>query len=135
MTKPSVKASSVWPEMPFMRGPAGAQRLRQWLPAQQQIRAKTAARRERVLAHEWARKRLSRILGVALVDVVKWNGFVPPATDQTGRPDHNPLRDDLMQLLHDVEAAELAEDRRPPIHVGDITPVDNAQLPSAPSEG
>jgi hypothetical protein len=117
----------VWVEMPFMRGPIGAQRLREWLPEQRQIRERTAARRERVLAHEWARKRICRILGHT--DAAKWNGYIPPATRASdGKVDDNPIRDALIQLLHEVEDAE-----RPPIHVGDITPVDTEQLASAPA--
>lgn len=109
------KASSVWVELPCMRGPVGAQRLRQWLPVHREIQARTAARRERVLAHDWACKRLCRIL--RLSEARMWNGFIPPASDQLGRLDDNPIRAALIKLLHDVEDAE-----REPIRVGDITP-------------
>jgi hypothetical protein len=117
--KPPTKASSVWPEMPFMRGPVGAQRLREWLPVQRQIRENTAKRRERVLAHEWARKRLRAILHIERSE--QWNGFIPPATDQHGHCHRNPVRDALIELCKDVVQAE-EDGPRPPIHVGDITP-------------
>jgi len=100
----SPSASSVWPEMPFMRGPVGAQRLREWLPVQREIRAKTAARRQRVLAHEWACKRLCLILGIK--EARQWNGYIPPARDDKGDIRPNPVRQNLNELLRDVEKAE-----------------------------
>lgn len=93
---------SVWPEMPFMRGPDGAARLREWLPQQQEIRRKHAARRDRVLAHDWAASRLRLILGLS--DARHWNGYVAPATD--GRQNDSPIRAALLELLRDVEQAE-----------------------------
>jgi hypothetical protein len=101
----SPRASSVWPEMPFMRGPVGAQRLRELLPVLRDVRAKTAARRARVLAHEWACRRLCLILN--LKDAQQWNGYVPPARDDYGS------RDALIKLLHDVAAADGMGDADP----------------------
>jgi hypothetical protein len=94
----SPRASSVWPEMPFMRGPVGAQRLRELLPVLRDVRARTLARRERVLAHEWACKRVCLILN--LKDARQWNGYIPAAGDRT------PVRDALVDLCKEVEAAE-----------------------------
>ncbi|MDP8971184.1 MAG: hypothetical protein M3N52_11965 [Actinomycetota bacterium] len=97
--------ASVWVQAPFLRGPQGAERLRQWLPQHREIRARCAARRERVLRHEWARARLCRLLGIA--DAGMWNGYVPPALDQRGQPDTgNAVRRELVALLKDVEKAE-----------------------------
>lgn len=107
MAADSPRASSVWPEMPFMRGPKGAERLRQWLPKSREIRANTAARRERVLAHDWARERLCHILYIS--DARKWNGYVPPSRDEHGRPFRSEQRRALIELLREVGAAELAD--------------------------
>lgn len=96
--------SSVWVEMPFMRGPAGAERLRQWLPTARQNREAAANRRARVLAHPWASKRLCLIL--ELDDARKWNGFVPPARDPEGQPNQHPSRRELIELLRDVATAD-----------------------------
>lgn len=97
-------ASSVWVEMPFMRGPVGAQRLREWLPVVRDNRAQTATRRQRVLAHEWAGKRLCLIL--SLKEARHWSGYIPPAKDEHGRIRANPVRQDLIALLRDVEKAD-----------------------------
>lgn len=104
MAHDSVRASSVWPEMPFMRGPAGAERLRAWLPDYRAKRNKNAARRERVLAHDWACKRLCQILN--LTDARQWNGYVPPLKDADGRINPYESRRLLMGLLRDVAAAD-----------------------------
>lgn len=103
-TNNSVRASSVWPEMPFMRGPAGAQRLREWLPDYRQRRAATAARRERVLAHDWACKRLCLILG--LTDARNWNGYVPELRNTDGAINPYENRRALIELLRDVDTAD-----------------------------
>jgi len=100
-------ATSVWVEMPFMRGPVGAQRLREWLPVLRDIRAKTAARRQRVLAHEWACKRLCLILDIK--EARHWNGYIPPATDDRDKARRNPTREDLIALLKEVAAADQGE--------------------------
>lgn len=97
-------ASSVWPEMPFMRGPVGAQRLREWLPVLREIRAKTAVRRQRVLAHDWACKRLCLILGIK--EARQWNGYLPPMRDDRESARSNPVRQNLIELLRDVEKAD-----------------------------
>lgn len=104
MATDSPRASSVWPEMPFMRGPTGAQRLREWLPKSREIRAATATRRERVLAHDWARTRLCQILLIS--DAQRWNGYVPPSRDEHGRPVRSELRRALIELLREVGAAD-----------------------------
>lgn len=100
----SPRASSIWPQMPFMRGPAAAQRLREWLPQYRERRAEIAARRERVLAHEWARKRLCTILGLS--DARNWNGYVPEARDADGRLNPYESRRALIELLREVAAAD-----------------------------
>ncbi|WP_344144363.1 hypothetical protein, partial [Polymorphospora rubra] len=97
-------ASSVWTEMPFMRGPIGAERLRAWLPTQRTNRTRATNRRERVLAHDWARTRLCQIL--QLTDARKWNGYVPPGVDEHGRPVRDERRHALIELLRDVQAAD-----------------------------
>lgn len=93
--------SSIWPEMPFMRGEIGSARLREWLPQHRQIRAQTAHRRARVLAHPWATKRLCDILGLANAE--QWNGYVPPNTDEHGRANTSPTRRALVELLREVD--------------------------------
>lgn len=100
----SPRASSVWPEMPFMRGPVGAQRLRELLPVLRDVRTKTEARRTRVLAHAWACRRVCLILN--LKEAKQWNGYIPPARDDRGALTHNPVREALIELLKEVEAAE-----------------------------
>lgn len=95
-----VRASSVWVEMPFMHGPKGAERLRELLPILREIRARNAARRERVLAYEWAQKRLCLILGIS--DARHWNGYVPEARDAEGKPNPWENRRALIDLLRDV---------------------------------
>lgn len=100
-------AASVWVEMPFMRGPVGAQRLREWLPVLRDIRARTAARRQRVLAHDWACKQLCVIL--SLSDAKAWNGYIPPARDDRDRARRNPTREALIALCKEVAAADQCE--------------------------
>lgn len=98
------RASSVWPEMPFMRGPVGAQRLRDLIPALRSARQQVEKNKARVLAHDWARKRLCVILNLS--DAKQWNGYVPPARDHLGVLAHNPVREALMELFKEVRAAE-----------------------------
>lgn len=98
---PPVRMNSIWPEMPFMRGPEGAQRLREWLPQLRQIRAQAANRRARVLAHPWAAKRLCDILGLSSAE--HWNGYVPPTTDQEGQANTSETRRALVELLREVD--------------------------------
>jgi hypothetical protein len=100
----SPRASSVWVEMPFMRGPVGAQRLRELLPVLRDVREKTQLRRARVLSHEWACRRVCLILN--LPDARQWNGYIPPARDDHGRRPSNPIREALIELCKEVEAAE-----------------------------
>lgn len=103
----AVKASSVWPEMPFMRGPKGAERLREWLPEQRRIHEQALRRRARVLAHDWACKRLCHIL--ALTDASHWNGYVPTSHDDQGRINNSAIRHSLVELLREVANADSAE--------------------------
>lgn len=100
----SPRASSIWPQMPFMRGPDAAQRLRDWLPHYRERRAEIAARRERVLAHAWACKRLCTILGLS--DARNWNGYVPEARNTDGTPNTYESRRALIELLREVAAAD-----------------------------
>lgn len=102
----SPRASSIWPQMPFMRGPAAADRLREWLPQYRQQRAEIAARRERVLAHDWACKRLCQILGLS--NARNWNGYLAPYRDADGRVNHYETRSALIELLREVAAADRA---------------------------
>ncbi|MCG5460823.1 hypothetical protein MED01_004249 [Micromonospora sp. MED01] len=100
----SPRASSIWPQMPFMRGPVAAQRLRDWLPQYRERRAEVAARRERVLAHEWARKQLCTILGLS--DARNWNGYIPEARNADGVLNPYESRRALIELLREVAAAD-----------------------------
>ncbi len=102
--KTPMRAVSVWPEMPFMRGPQGAERLRQWIRMQREVKDQCAARRRRVLAHDWARERLRLIFHLA--DAEQWNGYVPPVRDEHDRLNTSSHRRELMALLHDVERFE-----------------------------
>ncbi|MFE9955860.1 hypothetical protein [Micromonospora sp. NPDC005299] len=102
----SPRASSIWPQMPFMRGPAAAQRLREWLPQYRQQRNEIANRRERVLAYDWACKRLCQIL--SLSHARNWNGYVPPYKDADGRVNTYETRRELIELLREVAAADRA---------------------------
>jgi hypothetical protein len=96
--------ASVWAEMPFMRGPIGAARLREWLPRHHQIRAEALARRDRVLAHDWAAKRLCSILMLSRAE--QWNGYVPPATDAEGNANTSPTRRAMLELFREIVQAE-----------------------------
>lgn len=91
------KASSVWPEMSCMRGPEGAERLHRLVPLLRANRDACAARREAVLRHDWARRRLCHILTIARPD--QWNGYVPPAGA-------SPTRRALVALLAEVDEHE-----------------------------
>lgn len=99
--------ASVWTELPFMRGPQGADRLRQWGRAQSEIKRQCAARRERVLAYDWARRRLCAIFGYTRAE--NWNGYVPPARDSEDLINTSPGRRQLMDLLRDVALFEQNE--------------------------
>jgi len=99
------QASSVWMEMPFMRGPEGARRLSEWARAHAVIRRQCSERRARVLLHDWAAVRLCRIFGYSQAG--NWNGFVPPARDSSDdRVNTSSQRRELMELLHDIERFE-----------------------------
>lgn len=98
------KASSVWPLMPFMRGQKAATRLRDLMPQLAAAHARAAARRERVLRHEWARKRLCSICGYKRAE--QWNGHVPPARTPDGALNTSPVRRALVELLREVAEYE-----------------------------
>jgi hypothetical protein len=100
-------AGSVWTELPFMRGPQGAERLRAWARQQSEVKRACAARRERVLAYDWARARLCRVLSLSRAE--NWNGFVPPARDSDGQINTSSRRRELMDLLRDVAQFDLGE--------------------------
>ena len=55
------RISSVWTELPFMRGPQAAERLREWRQVHAEVKRQCAERRARVLAHDWAHKELCRV--------------------------------------------------------------------------
>jgi hypothetical protein len=65
----------------------------------------------RVAKHEWAKKRVCQVLGLARWD--QWNGYVPPARDpaedrgaQLSRPNTAPQRRQVIDLLKDVQHFE-----------------------------
>lgn len=101
-----LRASSVWPEMPFMRGPQAAERLHELLPVLRDNRRRALQRRDRVLAHDWARRRLCIILQTT--DAKKWNGFLPLAENNLGDLRKSEIRHSLIELLRDVAAADKA---------------------------
>jgi len=101
------QAGSIWTQMPFMRGERGAERLREWSRTQHEVKRAAAARRERVLAYDWARTRLCRILSLSRAE--NWNGFVPPARDSDDHLNTSDRRRELMDLLRDVAQHELGE--------------------------
>lgn len=99
---------NIWPQMPFMRGPKAAERLRQ-LTADLAIVAQAAqTRRDRVIAHPWAAKRLCLIFGYQRPE--QWTGYVPPSTTAEGTHNDSPWRAELIQLLRDVAAHEAGKD-------------------------
>lgn len=119
-----LRAAGIWREMPFMRGPVGAERLVELRAVVGEQRKECADRRARVLAHPWARTRLKEILYLA--DANMWNGWVPPrfiAEDSDGINNHaekypggrrkndSPSRTALIQLLHDIDRHEREQQR------------------------
>lgn len=98
------RASSSWGSTP----PAKGSRRFDLQRIQREARETAQQRRERVLKHEWAAKRLCKIFGYA--SATQWNGYVPPKADplpdkgpQVAKPNTSPFRAALMQLLRDVE--------------------------------
>lgn len=59
---------------------------------------------DRIGKHEWARKRVCSILQLVRYD--QWNGYVPPGTDQHGRPNRTTERRLLIALMHEVDRFE-----------------------------
>ena len=105
--RPAFKGG-IWPQMPFMRGPKAAERMRQ-LNADLAIVSQAATtRRTRVLAHPWAAKRLCLIFGYSRPE--QWSGYVPPATTAEGDHNDSPLRAALLELLREVAAHEAGGD-------------------------
>jgi hypothetical protein len=98
------RVSSVWTELPFMRGPEAADRLREWARAHAEVKRQTAERRQRVLVHDWARPQLCRILGLSRAE--NWYGFVAPARNPDGDLNTSPTRRALVALLREVEQFE-----------------------------
>lgn len=103
MTTIPPRASSLWDATPFARG-ARKLDLQQ---RQRDARQQAQQRRERVLKHEWASKRLCTLFGYK--SATQWNGYVPPAADpaenggaQLARRNTAPHRAALVQLLRDV---------------------------------
>lgn len=107
---PPVKASSVWREMPFIKGSKGPGRLRELTQILSASADQARERRTRVLAHDWARRRLCLIFGYS--DANHWNGYVPGKTlppdvrSDELRPNPSPHRAALVQLLRDVHEYE-----------------------------
>lgn len=104
-----IQASSMWGQMPAAR--ARTARGRQLQDVRAAARTQCQDRRRRVLAHEWARERLCALFGYR--DAAQWNGYVPPrslpADDrgaQLARPNEEPLRLALVQLIKDVHHFE-----------------------------
>lgn len=104
------KASSVWREMPFIKGHKGPGRLRELTIILAASAEQARVRRARVLAHEWARRRLCLIFGYK--DANHWNGYVPGKTlppdigSDELRPNTSPHRAALVQLIRDVDHFE-----------------------------
>jgi hypothetical protein len=90
--------------MSFMRGEKGAARLREWRITSRDTRTRALTRRDRVLAHDWAAKRLCLILDITRAE--HWTGYVPPRLDGDGRLDTTPARSALVALLLDVASAD-----------------------------
>lgn len=95
------------------RGPRSAAMER----VQLEVRRKCQERRARVLAHDWARKRLCEIFGYDEPGrppgdgARKWNGYVPPAfnpltKENRALPNTSPYRAKLLDLLRDVDHFE-----------------------------
>lgn len=101
MTRGPASFASVWPQMPFMRGPRSADRLHVLVGTLRSSRNVAQVRRERVLHYEWARKRLCSIFGYKKAE--QWNGFVPPRLDGEGRLNTSEFRRALIDLLREVD--------------------------------
>lgn len=104
MTSVPPRASSVWAVMPA----ATEVRRRERQRIQEEARQQCQQRRERVLAHEWACKRLCQIFSYK--QATQWNGYVPPKWDplpdrlsEPRKLNTSPHRKALVQLLHDVD--------------------------------
>ena len=103
--------TSVWRDMPFTRHPKAKERLTELSAALTKASDDAKARRERVLKHEWAQKRLCQIFGYTKAE--QWRGYIPPRLDpetdgeQSFRPlNQSPYRRDLIRLLHEVAEFE-----------------------------
>jgi hypothetical protein len=66
--------------------------------------SKTGTRYERIGKHEWAKRRVCSILRLLRYD--QWNGYVPPGTDQHGKPSRITERRLLVALIREVEQFE-----------------------------
>lgn len=104
----AVKASSIWPRMPFMHGPEGAERLRKLLPILSKARLEAAHNREVVLANPAAAKQLCVQLGLS--DAKHWGGYVPaPSPPVSVDEDMKDIGDARIQLFRLVRHAEAGE--------------------------
>lgn len=100
-------ASTAWGKTPVAKTARGRELAR----VQAEARRQCQARRERVLKHEWAQKRLCKIFGYK--QATQWNGYIPPRADplpdtghQVAKPNTSPFRAALNQLLKDVKHFE-----------------------------
>lgn len=98
-------ASTAWGKTPVV---AKTARGRELIRVQAEAKRQAVARRERVLKHDWAQKRLRQIFGYK--SATQWNGYVPPRADplpdsghQVAKPNTSPFRAALMQLMREVE--------------------------------
>ncbi len=66
--------------------------------------SKVTKRYDRIGKHEWAKKRVCSILRLVRYD--QWNGYVPPSTDQNGKPNQTTERRLLIALTREVEQFE-----------------------------
>lgn len=101
-------ASTAWGKTPAV---AKSARGRELLRIQAEAKRQCVARRERVLKHHWAAKRLCAVFGYK--SATQWNGYVPPRADplpdtghQVAKPNTSEHRTALMQLLKDVQRFE-----------------------------
>ncbi len=77
-------------------------RERQRILVEQEKKART--RYERIGKHEWAKRRLCSTRQLVRYD--QWNGYVPPSTDQYGKPNLTTERRLLIALMHEVDHFE-----------------------------
>ncbi len=103
------RASTAWGKTAAVG--ARTARGRELIAILAESRRQAAARRDRVLRHDWATKRLCVIFGYK--QATQWSGYVPPRSDpaddhgpQLSRPNTSPHRAALVQLLRDIKQFE-----------------------------